>query len=142
MAETKRSSKILIFDLRQFLYCVYRAPGDWTNADTVSFIGVDGDTVEAVRREVGDKFRLTTEPNEWSILATVANPANSEINTVWKYVRATDSLLFQPAVYGGLMCLRPPALWAFGKMLSPAAVSIMRALPDLFGSPQDFAEPT
>jgi hypothetical protein len=142
MAETKRSSKILIYDSRQFLYCIYRAPGDWTNADTVSFIGADGDTVEAVRHEVREKLRLTTEPSEWSIVARVPNPANSEINTIWKYVRVTDSLLFQPAVYGGLMCLKPSALWAFGKMLSPAAVSIMRALPDLFGSPQDFADPT
>ena len=142
MAETKRSSKILIYDSRQFLYCVYRARGDWTNANTVSCIGADGDTVAAVIGEVLDKFRLTTAPNEWSIAATVANPANCEINTIWKYVKETDSLLFRPADYGGLMCLRPSALWSFGKMLSPAAVSIMRALPDLFGSPQNVADPT
>ena len=26
-----------------------------------------------------------------------------------------------PAAYGGLLCLKPSALWLFGKMLSPAA---------------------
>ena len=143
MTEARRSSKIFIYDSRQFLYCVYRARGgDWTNPDTVSFIGADGDQVEAVVRQVFEKFRLTTAANEWSIIGTVENPANSEINTIWRLVRTTDALLFLPAAYGGLMCLKPAEMWAFEEMLSPAALSIMRAMPELFGPQRKFIERT
>jgi len=37
MTALKRSSKLLIYDSRRYLYCVYRAPGDWSNPHTVSF---------------------------------------------------------------------------------------------------------
>jgi hypothetical protein len=132
MTEMKRSSKVFIYDSRQYLYCVYRAPGEWSNPDSISFIGTDGDEVEVVARQVFEKCRLRTEANEWSVVGTVPNPANNETNTIWKLARVTDSLLFLPGAYGGLMCLRPSAIWAFEKMLSPAAASIMRAMPELF----------
>ena len=87
MTRTKRSSKAFIFDLRQFLYCVYRAPGDWNNPDSISFIGADGDEIEGVVRQIDEKFRLWTEVREWSVLGTVPNPANGEINTIWRLDR-------------------------------------------------------
>lgn len=62
----------------------------------------------------------------------IENPADSEINTIWTFGRPIDSLVFVPAAYGGLLCLKPSALWLFGKMLSPAALSVMRAMPHLF----------
>jgi hypothetical protein len=129
---TKRSSKALIYDSRQFLYCVYRAPGDWNNPNSVSFIGTDGDEVGCVVRQIHEKFRLRTEAHEWSIVGTVPNSANGEINTIWRLARATDHLHVLPAAYGGLMCVKPSAMWGFEGMLSPAALSIMRAMPELF----------
>ncbi|MGA8653003.1 MAG: hypothetical protein WB677_20745 [Xanthobacteraceae bacterium] len=132
MTNAKRSSKLLIFDSRQYLYCVYRAPGPWTNANSLSFVGVDGDTIDGVLRQVREKFRLGTEANDWSVLGTVPNPADNEINTIWKFARPIDSLLFSPAAYGGLLCVKPSALQLFDKMLSPALLSVMRAMPHLF----------
>ncbi len=132
MTETKRSSKAFIYNSRQLLYCVYRAPGGWSNPDTISFIGADGDEVAGVVRQIDEKFYLRTQPREWSSLGTVPNPANGEINTIWRLDRATDHLHALPAAYGGLMCLKPWAMWGFEGMLSPAALSIMRAMPELF----------
>ena len=79
-----------------------------------------------------EKFRLASEAGDWSVAGTVENAANNEINTVWTYARPVDSLLFLPAAYGGLLCLKPSALWLFETMLSPAALSVMRAMPHLF----------
>jgi hypothetical protein len=132
VTEPKRSSKLLIYDSRRYLYCVYRGQGDWTNPNTVSLIGTDGDTLDGVLRQVHEKFRLATEAGDWSIIGKVENPANNEINTIWTFGQPIDSLVFLPAAYGGLLCLRPSALWQFDKMLSPAALSVMRAMPHLF----------
>jgi hypothetical protein len=132
MTESKRSSKLLIYDSRRYLYCVYRAPGYWTNPNTVSLIGTDGDTLDGVLQQVHDKFHLATEAGDWSVIGKVENPADTEINTVWTFGRPIDSLLFLPAAYGGLLCLKPSTLWLFEQMLSPAALSVMQALPHLF----------
>jgi hypothetical protein len=132
VTEPKRSSKLLIYDSRRYLYCVYRGQGDWTNPNTVSLIGTDGDTLDGVLRQVHEKFRLATEAGDWSVAGRVENPANNEINTIWTFGRPIDSLVFLPAAYGGLLCLMPSALWLFDKMLSPAALSVMRAMPHLF----------
>lgn len=132
MTGIKRSSKLFIFDSRQCLYFVYRGPGAWNSANTISFIGADGSEAADVVRQVDEKFRLTTDAGDWSIMGTVHNPANREINTIWRFARPVDSLLFLPAAYGGLLCLKPSAIWAFESMLSPAASSIMRAMPQLF----------
>jgi hypothetical protein len=82
VTELKRSSKLLIYDSRHYLYCVYRAPGGWTNPNTVSLIGTDGDTLEGVLRQVHEKFRLATEAGDWSVTGQVENPADDEINTI------------------------------------------------------------
>jgi hypothetical protein len=111
---------------------VYRGQGDWTNPNTVSLIGTDGDTLDGVLRQVHEKFRLATEAGDWSVAGRVENPANNEINTIWTFGRPIDSLVFLPAAYGGLLCLKPSALRLFDKMLSPAALSVMRAMPHLF----------
>jgi hypothetical protein len=132
VTEPKRSSKLLIYDSRRYLYCVYRGQGDWTNPNTVSLIGTDGDTLDGVSRQVHEKFRLATEAGDWSVAGRVENPANNEINTIWTFGRPIDSLVFLPAAYGGLLCLKPSALRLFDKMLSPAALSVMRAMPHLF----------
>ena len=132
MSQSKRSSKLLIYDSRRYLYCVYRAPGDWTNPNTFSLIGTDGDTLDDVLQKVSEKLHLATEASDWSVAGKAENPDNNEINTVWTYARPVDSLLLVPAVYGGLFCLEPSALWLFQQMLSPAVLSIMRAMPHLF----------
>ena len=132
VAEPKRSSKLLIYDSRHCLYCVYRGHGDWTNPNTFSLIGTDGDTLDGVLRQVSERFRLATEAGDWSVIGKVENPANNEINTIWTFGRPVDSLVFPPAAYGGLLCLKPSTLWQFERMLSPAALSVMRAMPHLF----------
>jgi hypothetical protein len=131
VTEPKRSSKLLVYDSRRYLYCVYRGQGDWTNPNTVSLIGTDGDTLDGVLRQVHEKFRLATEAGDWSVAGRVENPANNEINTIWTFGRPIDSLVFLPAAFGGLLCLKPSALRLFDKMLSPAALSVMRAMPHL-----------
>jgi len=132
VAELKRSSKLLIYDSRHYLYCVYRGRGDWTNPNTFSLIGTDGDTLDGVLRQVRERFRLATEAGDWSVIGKVENPANNEINTIWTFGRPVDGLVFPPAAYGGLLCLKPSTLWQFEQMLSPAALSVMRAMPHLF----------
>jgi hypothetical protein len=132
MAEPKQSSKLLIYDSRHYLYCVYRADGDWSNPHTVSLPGTDGDTRDGVLQQVREKFRLGTEASDWSPAGKVENPAGDEINTIWIFRRPIDSLLFVPAAYGGILCLKPSALRRFDTMLSPALRSVMRAMPDLF----------
>jgi len=132
VAELKRSSKLLIYDSRHYLYCVYRGHGDWTNPNTFSLIGTDGDTLDGVLRQVRERFRLATEAGDWSVIGKVEDPANNEINTIWTFGRPVDSLVFPPAAYGGLLCLKPSTLWQFERMLSPAALSVMRAMPHLF----------
>jgi hypothetical protein len=132
VAEPKRSSKLLIYDSRHYLYCVYRGPGGWTNPNTISLIGADGDTLDGVWRRLREKFNLVTEARDWSVIGKVENPANNEINTIWTFGRRIDSLLFLPAAYGGLLCLKPSALRLFEPILSPAALSVMRAIPHLF----------
>jgi hypothetical protein len=130
--DLKRSSKLLIYDSRRCLYCVYRGQGDWSSPNTISLIGTDGDTLDGVLRQVDEKFRLATKAGDWSVTGKVENPANNEINTVWTCSRPIDALVFVPAAYGGLLCLKPSSLWTFEKMLSPAALSIMRAMPHVF----------
>jgi hypothetical protein len=132
MAALKRSSKLLIYDPRRYLYCVYRAPGDWSNPNTISLIGTDGDTVDGVRRQVREKLDLATAADDWSVAGTVDNPANNEINTIWTFGRPLDHLTFRPAAYGGLLCLKPSDLRLFDTMLSPALLSVMRAIPQIF----------
>ena len=132
VTELKRSSKLLMYDSRHYLYCVYRGQGDWTNPNRFSLIGTDGDRLDGVLQQVREKFRLATDAGDWSVTGQVENPANNEINTIWTYGRLVDSLVFLPAAYGGLLCLKPSALWLFDKMLSPAALSVMRAMPHLF----------
>lgn len=132
MTEPKRSSKLLVYDSRGYLYCVYRGPGDWSSPNTVSLIGTDGDALDGVLRQVREKFRLATEAADWSSVGAVENPPNDEINTIWTLRRPVDSLLFVPAAYGGLFCLQPSTLKLFDAMLSPALRSVMRAMPDLF----------
>ena len=132
VTELKQSSKLLIYDSRRCLYCVYRGSGNWTNPNTVSLIGTDGGTIDGVLQQVRKKFRLATEASDWSVLGTVENPVNKEINTIWRFRPAVDSLVFLPAAYGGLLCLEPSALRLFDTMLSPALLSVMRAMPHLF----------
>jgi len=132
VAEFKRSSKLLIYDSRHYLYCVYRGPGDWTNPNTISLIGADGDTLDGVLRRVREKFNLVTETGDWSVTGKAENPADNEINTIWTFGIPIDSLIFLPSAYGGLLCLKPSTLWLFERMLSPAVISIMRAIPHLF----------
>jgi hypothetical protein len=132
VAEPKRSSKLLIYDPRHYLYCVYRADGDWSNPNTVSLPGTDGDSLGGVLQQVREKFRLATEASDWLAAGQVENPAGDEINTVWTFRRPIDSLLFVPAAYGGVLCLKPSALRRFDTILSPALRSVMRAMPDLF----------
>ena len=117
MTELKRSSKLLIYDSRHYLYCVYRGPGEWSNPNTFSLIGTDGDTLDGVLRQVREKFHLGTEASDWSVTGKVENPADNEINTIWTFGRPIDSLVFVPAAYGGLLCLKPSTLWLFDKML-------------------------
>ena len=64
VTELKRSSKLLIYDLRHYLYCVYRAPGDWSNPNTFSLIGTPGDTLDGVLRQVREKFQLATQAGD------------------------------------------------------------------------------
>jgi hypothetical protein len=132
MAGPKRSSKLLIHDSRQYLYCVYRADGDWSHPNTISLPGTDGDTLEGVLRQVREKFRLATDTSDWSAAGQVENPTGDEINTIWTHRRPIESLLFVPAVYGGVLCLKPSMLRRFDPMLSPALRSVMRALPGAF----------
>jgi hypothetical protein len=132
VAEPKRSSKLLIYDSRHYLYCVYRGHGEWTNPNTISLIGADGDTLDGVLRRVREKFNLVTEAGDWSVIGNVENPANNEINTIWTFGRRIDSLVFLPSTYGGLLCLKPSALRLFEPMLSPAALSVIGAMPHLF----------
>ena len=58
VAELKRSSKLLIYDSRHYLYCVYRGHGDWTNPNPFSLIGTDGDTLDGVLRRWSRRFDL------------------------------------------------------------------------------------
>ena len=132
MSQSKRSSKLLIYDSRRYLYCVYRAPGDWTNPNTFSLIGTDGDTLDDVLQKVSEKLHLATEASDWSVAGKAENPDNNEINTIWTFGRPIDNLISLPTAYGGLLCLKPSTLWLFEPMLSPAAISIMRAIPHLF----------
>jgi hypothetical protein len=132
MTALKRSSKLLIYDSRRYLYCVYRAPGDWSNPHTVSLIGTDGDTLEGVRRQVDEKFGLATEGADLLRTGIVDNQADGEVNTIWTLARPLDSLTFRPAAYGGLFCVKPSTLRRFDSMLSPALLSVMRAMPRLF----------
>jgi hypothetical protein len=132
MTALKRSSKLLIYDSRRYLYCVYRAPGDWSNPHTVSLIGTDGDTLEGVKRQVDEKFSLATEGADWLRTGVVDNRADGEVNTIWTLARPLDSLTFRPAAYGGLFCVKPSTLRRFDSMLSPALLSVMRAMPRLF----------
>ena len=132
MTALKRSSKLLIYDSRRHLYCVYRAPGDWSSPNTISLVGTDGDALAGVLQQVREKVGLTTEAADWAAAGTVENPANNEINAIWTLCRPVDSVVFLPAAYGGLLCLNPSALTLFDTMLSPALRSIMRAMPDLF----------
>src|ERR1700729_2295627 len=92
MAALKRSPKLLIYDPRGYLYCVYRAPGDWSNPNTISLIGTDGDTVDGVQRQVREKLDLATAADDWSVAGTVDNPANNEINAIWTFGRPLDHL--------------------------------------------------
>ena len=105
VTELKRSSKLLIYDSRHYLYCVYRAPDDWSNPNTFSLIGTDGDTLDGVLRQVREKFQLATQAGDWSVIGKVENPTDSEINTIWTFGRPIDNLVFVPAAYGGLLCL-------------------------------------
>jgi len=132
MMALKRSSKLLIYDSRRYLYCVYRAPGDWSNPNTISLIGTDGDTLEGVRRQVQEKLDLATAAGDWSVAGTVENPANNELNIIWTFGRPLDHLTFRPAAYGGLLCVKPSTLRLFGTMLSPALTSVMQAMPQIF----------
>jgi hypothetical protein len=132
MTEPKRSSKLLIYDSRRHLYCVYRGPGDWSSPNTISLIGTDGDALAGVLHEVREKVGVATDATDWSATGTVENPTNNEINAIWTLCRPIDSLVFLPAAYGGLLCLKPSALTLFDTMLSPALRSLMRAMPDLF----------
>jgi hypothetical protein len=132
MAGPKRSSKLLIHDSRHYLYCVYRADGDWSHPNTISLPGTDGDALDGVLRQVREKFRLATAAPDWLAAGQVENPTGDEINTIWTFRRPIDSLLFVPAAYGGVFCLKPSMLRRFDTMLSPALRSVMRAMPDLF----------
>jgi hypothetical protein len=67
----KRSSKLLIYDSRHYLYCVYRGQGDWSNPNTVSLTGTDGDTLGGVLRQVREKFHLATQAGDWSVIGCV-----------------------------------------------------------------------
>jgi hypothetical protein len=80
MTEPKRSSKLLIYESRRYLYCVYRAPGDWSSPNTISLIGTDGDALAGVLQQVRKKVGLATDAADWSAAGTVENPANNEIN--------------------------------------------------------------
>jgi hypothetical protein len=132
MTALKRSSKLLIYDSRRYLYCVYRALGDWSNPNTISLIGTDGDTIDGVRQQVREKLDLATAAGDWSVAGIVENPANNEVNTIWTFGRPLDNLTFRPAAYGGLLCVAPSTLRLFGIMLSPALTSIMQAMPQIF----------
>jgi hypothetical protein len=132
MTALKRSSKLLIYDSRRYLYCVYRAPGRWSNPNTISLIGTDGDRLEGVCRQVDEKFGLATAADDWSVSGTVENPADNEVNTIWTFGRPLDHLTFRPAAYGGLLCLAPSTLRLFDTMLSPALMSVMQAMPQIF----------
>jgi hypothetical protein len=132
MTEPKRSSKLLIYDSRRYLYCVYRAPGDWSSPNTISLVGTDGDALAGVLEQVREKVGLATEAADWAAAGTVESPANNETNAIWTLRRPVDSIMFLPAAYGGLLCLKPSALTLFDTMLSPALRSIMQAMPDLF----------
>jgi hypothetical protein len=132
MTALKRSSKLLIYDSRRYLYCVYRAPGDWSNPNTISLIGTDGDTLEGVRRQVREKLDLATAADDWSVAGTAENPADNEVNTIWTLARPLDHLTFRPSAYGGLLCLAPSTLRLFDTMLSPALISVMQAMPRIF----------
>jgi hypothetical protein len=61
MADPKRASKLLIYDSRHYLYCVYRARGEWSNPNSISLIGANGDGLTGVLQQVRKKFRLSTE---------------------------------------------------------------------------------
>jgi hypothetical protein len=132
VTELKRSSKLLIYDSRHYLYCVYRAPGDWSNPNTFSLIGTEATRSTACCGRSARNSSWRRKPATGQVIGKVENPADSEINTIWTFGRPIDSLVFVPAAYGGLLCLKPSALWLFGKMLSPAALSVMRAMPHLF----------
>ena len=98
VAELKRSSKLLIYDSRHYLYCVYRGHGDWTNPNTFSLIGTDGDTLDGVLRQVRERFRLATEAGDWSVIGKVENPANNEINTGSAHAARRQQLRFDTGI--------------------------------------------
>ena len=83
-------------------------------------------------QQAREKVGLATEAADWAAAGTVENPANDEINAIWILRRPVDSIVFRPAAYGGLLCLKPSTLTLFDTMLSPALRSIMQAMPDLF----------
>lgn len=132
----KRTSKLLIFDPKHRLYCTYRAPGPWTNANTLSFVGADGDQVEGVVSEAAAKLSLVSQTSDWTMLKEVDNPTNNEVNLVWQLGPTVVEVVYRSRFYGGIMCISAVDIWVWKHMLSPAALTIAEALPDIFGAPR------
>jgi hypothetical protein len=119
-------------------FFVYRAPGPWTNPNSVSLLGTDGRDGDTLVSQIEQKLGLVTAANDWRALASVPNTANNEVNHVFELIRPLRGLTLNHDAYGGFMVFAPATLWQFAGegapiRLSPALASIMAALPEVFG---------
>lgn len=78
--------------------------------------------------------------SDWQLLKEVDNPANNEVNLVWSFRPIVDELVYRPSFYGGIICIPPPDIWVWKRMLSPAAQTIIEAMPEIFGPPSRESE--
>ena len=136
MSQLKQSSKLFIFHPEKGLYVMYRAPGPWTNPNSISFLGSDGGEItnESIK-QIQKKTGLSVEIDAFTKLAEIPNPANNEINNVFKLQAEVDSMTFSPSETGGIMCVNPLTMWEFvyKEMISPAALTIIQGMPQIFG---------
>lgn len=138
----KQSSKLIIISSKG-PFGVYRAPGPWTNPDSYSLPGTDGNTVEGVVEQAESKFGITSTAEDWEYLGSAENPANDEINHIWRYAHQLDEIQLRVKAIGGLHAFDATRYWdIYNKdpaRISPALASIMHnassipAITELFG---------
>lgn len=138
----KQSSKLLVWTSEDIAtrkgFFVYRAPGPWTNPNSISMLGTDGRDGVTLVAQVEQKLGLATSPDHWREIASVENLANNEVNHVYELVYPLEGVMLNHKAYGGLMVFAPQTLWQFAGdnapiALSPALRSIMDAMPEVFG---------
>lgn len=141
----KQSSKLLIVSSKG-PFTVFRAPGPWTNPDSHSLPGTDGETLEGVIKQAEEKFGLTSTAEDWEYLGAVPNPANNEVNHLWRFKHIVDVLELRVKSIGGLLAFDGSRYWDIRakdpSRISPALASIMDAwasipaIEEYFGVPQ------